>query len=148
MFRCLCLGPALCMRAYSLAYFLMSGLDVWRCEEWASLAVQAGLKQARYGRGTNQPVSVYCWLTKRLRWSCAHGKTAGENIRIDALKERAGGPVDPVHATYGFDAPACTSACATRGPADPACVMRDLDAFGSTDKLDAFGSTDEREPLR
>jgi hypothetical protein len=34
------------------------------------------------------------------------------------------GPVDPVHATCGLDAPAGTFACATGSPVDPAYAMR------------------------
>jgi hypothetical protein len=61
------------------------------------------------------------------------------------------GPVDPVHATCGLDAPARMSVCATRGPVDPACATRDpadptRATRGPTDP-DDLGPLDERDPF-
>lgn len=58
-FGCLWLLPPSCMCACSLAFFLLSGLHALRCDEWASLAMQAGSRQARASRETNQPLSVF-----------------------------------------------------------------------------------------
>jgi hypothetical protein len=63
----------------------------------------------------------------------------------------AHGPVDLARATRGFDAPARTFSCATRGLVDPACATRGPGDSGPVDERDPLHgprALDERDPIR